>query len=208
MDIVNGVSSVIAALTGVLLVMLAYATYRKDRSRKSSKATAPAGDAQANTGKSRRLQLHMARGSSGGVKSLAVRCALRALSLLIMGEWVIVLIFFLPYVVAVHGVPTYGWDYSIGYLLGYHLGLLGIILWVRMFGRLELRGWVICITGVSCFAAPAFIIISGRHELGVVSATIVCIMAAIPYMFARVIADPQVSSVFRDAVSVSVPAPN
>jgi hypothetical protein len=120
-----------------------------------------------------------------------------------LGEWIVVLTFFMPYVVAIHRVPTYGWDYSIGYLLGYHLGIFGIILWVRIFGRLELRGWAICITGVACFAAPAFVIISGRHELDVASVTVVCCMAAIPYMFARIIADPQVASAFRNAAAIS-----
>jgi hypothetical protein len=203
LNIVNSVSSVMAALTGVLLVMLAYAAYRKDRSQEPSSATTSTGGAQANTRIRRGLQSHRISRSSGGVKSLAVRCAFLVLSLLSLGEWVIVLIFFLPYVVAIHRVPTYGWDYSIGYLLGYHLGICGIILWVRTFGRLELRGWAICVTGVSCFAAPAFVIISGRHDLNVTSLTVVCFMAAIPYMFARIIADPQVASAFRNTVTTS-----
>jgi hypothetical protein len=207
LDIVNSVSSVTAALASVLLVLLAYATYRKDRSRESLGAATSTSGTQPSTSKSRRLRSHGGSRSSGSAKSLAARCALLALSVLSVGEWVVVLIFFLPYVVAIHRVPTYGWDYSISYLLGYHLGIFGIILWVRISGRLEMRGWAMCITGVSCFAAPAFIIISGRHELDVVSVAVVCFMAGIPYMFARIIADPQVASAFKDAVSTSAPDP-
>ena len=202
LNIVNSVSAVVAAATGVILVVLAYATYKSARSPGTSGMAAQAGDASADSGESSRFQQEKARKSLAEATDLMIRCALAVFSFVGIGEWVLTLLFFLPYVTELHRMPTYGWCYSISYLLGYHIFLLGVMLWASIFGRLGFYGWIMCIMGPACFAIPAFLVISGEHKLDTVSATIVCLMAAIPYMFARVISDPRVTSLFRGNVRV------
>jgi hypothetical protein len=197
LNIVNSVSAVVAAATGVILVALAYGTYHASRSPGTSGAAARAGDARVDFSENSRLKQNTARKNPVEAKDLVVRCALAAFSFVSIGEWVLTLLFFLPYITALHRMPAYGWDYSISYLLGYHVCLFGIMLLTSIFGRLGFYGWIMCIMGPACFAIPAFLVISGEHKLDTVSATIVCLMAALPYMFARVISDPKVTDLSR-----------
>lgn len=151
-DILNSVSSVVAALAGVAVAIFSYVAYRDSRSHPRMRRATMLKDAPQPALASSRSGIQWRRwipATPEDTKVIAARCALTVLLILSIGEWVLTLIFFLPYVLEIHRVPTYGWDYSLGYLCGYNVGLMGIMVLTRISGRLGFSGWTTCVIGVS-----------------------------------------------------------